>query len=254
MVIKSGLFFVALEIGCIGAGLLTYLVILILFDFIFNRALNKKFLLISFMSSLILIGAGIGLGAISLVQFEIKENDNYIETEFSQSMTDDMVIINNRNFYNSYIPIEYIASDNTDVKIVVEHSRYSVALLSSRTNNIILNVVDDRDLTMDLIRQIIDDINNKKIITYDNEFKIKVYTTEENIKIIKDNEAKYFDLMNAYEERINELNNLSYEKDEQIQELNNKLDELMQELKNNGYQITYDEYGNLEIIGNIELE
>ena len=60
--------------------------------------------------------------------------------------------------------------------------------------------------------------------------------------------------MNAYEERINELNNLSYEKDEQIQELNNKLDELMQELKNNGYQITYDEYGNLEIIGNIELE
>ncbi len=248
LVVKTGLFFVALEIGLIGAGLITYLIILILFDFVFNRDLSKKFLLIAFMSSLLFIGTGIGLGAVSLVQFDMKENDDYVKTQFNQSMNNDMVIVDRDYFFRSHTPIEYIASDNTDVKIIVEHSRYLEPSVLLTTDKVLLDIYDRPELTMDLVRQVIDDINNKKIVSYNSNVKIKVYSTEDNIKILKANEAKYFDLMNVYENRINELNDLNYEKDDQIRELNDQLDELKQELEFNGFHITYDEYGNSVLV------
>ena len=248
LVVKTGLFFIALEIGIIGAGLITYLIILILFDFIFNRDLSKKFLLIAFMISLLFIGTGIGLGAVSLVQFDMKENDDYIKTQFNQPMNNDMIIVDRDYFFRSHTPIEYIASDNTDVKIVVEHSRYLEPNVLLTTDKVLLDIYDRPELTMDLVRQVIDDINNKEIVSYNSNVKIKVYSTEENIKILKANEAKYFDLMNVYENRINELNDLNYEKDDQIRELNDELDELKQELEFNGFHITYDEYGNSVLV------
>ena len=241
LVIKSGLFFVALEVGLIGAGLLTYLLILIFFDFIFNRDLNKKFLLICFISSLILIGSGIGLGAVSLVQFDIKDSENYVKTQFNQPMKNDMVLVKQSFSSRLYSDIEYI-------QIVVEHSRYNNADLYIKLNSIVLGISDNQDFTMDLIRQIIDDINNKKIVTYKSDYKVKVYTTEENIKILKANEEKYYDLVESYEKRINELTDLTYEKDEEITELSEKLEELIQDLKYNGFNVTYDEYGNIVLV------
>ena len=254
LVIKTGLFFVALEIGLIGAGLLTYLVILIFFDFIFNRDINKKFLLISFVSSLLCIGVGIGLGAVSLVQFDIKENDDYTKSQFNQPMSNDLVIVDQHYYYDSHTPVEYIASDNTDVKIVVEHSRYMEANVYKKTDEALVWVYERQELTMDLIRELIDNINNKKIVTYNNDIKIKVYTTEENIKILKDNEAEYYDLMNDYIKRIDELNEEIDRSHTELTEVEDRFNSLKNYLKNNGYRVTYDEYGNLEIISNSNFE
>lgn len=254
LVIKTGLFFVALEIGLIGAGLLTYLVILIFFDFIFNRDINKKFLLISFVSSLLCIGVGIGLGAVSLVQFDIKENDDYTKSQFNQPMSNDLVIVDQHYYYDSHTPVEYIASDNTDVKIVVEHSRYMEANVYKKTDEALVWVYERQELTMDLIRELIDNINNKKIVTYNNDIKIKVYTTEENIKILKDNEAEYYDLMNDYIKRIDELNEEIDRSHTELTEVVDRFNSLKNYLKNNGYRVTYDEYGNLEIISNSNFE
>lgn len=250
LVIKTGLFFVALEIGFIGAGLLTYLIILILFDFIFNRDLSKKFLLISFISALIFIGSGIGLGAVSLVQFDIKDNNEYVTTQFNQPMKSDMIISDYRDYYRHRTPIEYIASDNTDVKIVVEHSRYMDANLYLTSDRALLEVYDKKDLTMDLVRQIIDDINNKKIISYSNNFKIKVYTTEENIKILKDNADTYYDLIQEYQTTIENLYEQKSEDETKIVDLEQQVETLKEYLNNTNYQVSYDENGNLVIINN----
>ena len=244
LVIKTGLFF----------GLLTYLVILIFFDFIFNRDINKKFLLISFVSSLLCIGVGIGLGAVSLIQFDIKENDDYTKSQFNQPMSNDLVIVDQHYYYDSHTPVEYIASDNTDVKIVVEHSRYMEANVYKKTDEALVWVYERQELTMDLIRELIDNINNKKIVTYNNDIKIKVYTTEENIKILKDNEAEYYDLMNDYIKRIDELNEEIDRSHTELTEVEDRFNSLKNYLKNNGYRVTYDEYGNLEIISNSNFE
>lgn len=240
LIIKSGLLFIAIELGILGCGLILYIILAVLFNFIFNRTSNKRSIFIMFISSLILISLGIGLGSISLLQYEVLEDNNYIETTYEMDMANDLVFIDS-NFYGNVSPFEYIVGDNDNVKIVVEHSKYVNTTLYDvgADNRKVLRVNTNYDFSVDLIRQIIRDINNKRIVTYDDYYKVKIYTNEENMQILINNYKN--DTSNIIVDLHKQLNKEVM----QNNNLHTTINILENYLKNNGYDISYDEEGNL---------
>lgn len=94
---------------------------------------------------------------------------------------------------------------------------------------------------MSVIRDIISDINNKQIIDYSN-YEINIYTTRENIAILKKNREDYFanQLQNTIDEMYEELyskENQIYELQEELRYKNTRIHELEEELNN--YTLDY---------------
>lgn len=242
LIIKSGLLFIAIELGLLGCVLILYLFIEIFFDFIFNRTSKKKVIFIIFIASLILISSGIGLGTISLLQYEVLDNTEYVNTTYEYDMKDDLVFMNHR-FYDKGVNIEYISSDISNVKVVIEHSKFTNVYLANGAidNTKYVYNYDTYDNYSSLFKQVIKDINDKKIVSYDNNYRVKIYANEDNIKKLIDN-YKQHDI-----NIINDLNVKIIEQSNENSKLNRRISELENYLNSEGYAVSYDEYGNLLI-------
>ena len=128
-------------------------------------------------------------------------------------MTEDLVV----DGYN----IEFVESKNEDVKIVMTTSEYNKLVRDhSHEKNayIYYQEFDDSDIES-IIRNTIDDINDKKIVLY-GESKITVYSTKENITKIKENVSKYYDgrVEAYYDEELEYYQNKVEELETQLEE------------------------------------
>ena len=135
------------------------------------------------------------------------------------------IILDNWNGY-----IEYIESSNNDIRIVYTHSKYlDVKLEKAYYDDCYhyFNTYINYDNEFDIIKNIIKDINDKKIIDY-TLYKITIYTNKENIDILKENIQEYYNkqeensiqtTINEYENIINKLNEETLEKNDEILEL-----------------------------------
>ena len=204
---RTGLFFIGLLISILSASVINIILILLLLNFVFNRKSNKKIMIWSFIISLITVGIGVGLLLIGTLQFKYIENDTEsLETKYIEY---DM---HNKLFIDNHYNIEYIPSDNTNLKIEYTiNKNYEVKVLDYSEN--IINLWPTCENPIEMIKETIENLNNRKIIPVDGNIEsIKVYTTLENINLLKQNKDNFYNeeirrqnMINSYEKRINEL-------------------------------------------------
>ena len=204
---RTGLFFIGLLISILSASVINIILILLLLNFVFNRKSNKKIMIWSFIISLITVGIGVGLLLIGTLQFKYIENDpESLETKYIEY---DM---HNKLFIDNHYNIEYIPSDNTNLKIEYTiNKNYEVKVLDYSEN--IINLWPTCENPIEMIKETFENLNNRKIIPVDGNIEsIKVYTTLENINLLKQNKDNFYNeeirrqnMINSYEKRINEL-------------------------------------------------
>ena len=211
--IQTGFLFIGNLIFTIGLIIINLLMLIINYNFIISKKNKKSRLGLAFVISLFLVGIGIGFISIGITNFNFindVNHESYIEDEMTLSMKDNLF------FEDYYGMIEYIESNNKDLKIIYKHSKYCDVVLSEYDYDYYYFYPSCNPNFFELIRNVIDDINNKKFINYEKN-KVYIYTSKENIQKIKDNRKAY--LINR-EEEINEHNELT----NKIAELNEKID------------------------------
>ena len=216
MFAKTGLMFIGILLILLAAIGLNFVVLRLLYAFIFNNKFSKILIgIISFLS-IFMIGAGIGLVILEIPEFEIvsvEDKTYFKDNEITIEMADDLVV----DGYN----IEFVESKNEDVKIVMTTSEYNKLVRDhSHEKNayIYYQEFDDSDIE-NIVRNTIDDINDKKIVLY-GESKITVYSTKENIDKIKENVSKYYDgrVEAYYDEELEYYQNKVEELETQLEE------------------------------------
>ena len=206
--IKTGLFFIGFVIAILSAAIINVIVILLLLNFVFNRKSDKKRMIWAFVISLVMFGIGIGLVLVGALDFEYIENDkDILKTEYIEfDMKDDLIV-------GYYIDeIEYIESNNSNIKIEYTLNNYC-NINHSISSDKVIHLWASCDNPIKLVKEVINSFNDKKIVSVNNELQdIKIYTTKENIEILKKNYKDYNDveiqtqnMINSYERRINEL-------------------------------------------------
>lgn len=205
--IKNLLFEIGLALCFLGIITVLIDIILLILNFIFNRKQNKRFVIYSFISSLIIAGIGAGICTYSLSSYSIIYNvqDNLVLRETYLDMKDNLYI-------DYFININYIEEKRDDIKVeykspdYVKYYAYSIS-----TGEIYLESDTDYIKSM---KYFIDNFNDKKIILdYDNFVNtINVYTSKTNIDKLKKNREiaeknSIQQNINEYESRINILEN-----------------------------------------------
>lgn len=94
-----------------------------------------------------------------------------------------------------YGGVEYIPSENEDIKIEIRHSNYVdwdlVKVEESANRYAIQSTLKDDISEMDMYRAVLNDIKDLKIVDYE-KAKVVVYTTEENLEKLRTNLQNYY--------------------------------------------------------------
>ena len=230
--IDTGLVFIGTLITLISAIVINLLLIYIIYSFIFNKKIKRNLSTLIFIVSIIVLSIGIGLTLIGIKDF------NIIHTNTKDFIKEEKVIMMNNDLllddYYFYLDIEYIENDSNEVKVICEHHKNFNCEINVINNRIYTNFYSKDMKIMDQLRQIISDINNKELIDYSN-YKIKVYTSKNNIEKLKSNIVNYINHqeeierqneINYYENMIQEQQNKIYELEEEIIEKDNLIEQL----------------------------
>lgn len=226
--VKTGMLFIGTILLLLSIITINILILILLYNFILSRKTKKDKLAISFILSIILIGVGIGLISISLTNFDvisINDSKNFVKKEVVIEMEEHL-------FIEDYMDnITYIESNNGNIRIeYTYHPSFDIELVKTSTGLYISHFIDEQNMN-ELLRNLIEDINNKKVVDYSN-FEVKIYTTKENIQKLNNNLKLYLDkkyeierqqLIDEYEKTINEL-------EEKLENKDNKIFELEEEL------------------------
>lgn len=247
LIVKTGILFLGAFITIISCIVINLIILYILYNFIFSKKVKKNKVALIFVSSIILIGLGTGFMTISIKDFNYISDINYkdfVTEEKVIDMRNDLII--DENYYGR---IEYVESDNSNIRIVCKHSKYYKFSLNNyyKENIMFINFYETDNSIMDRLRDSLEDLNNKEIVDY-SKSKIYIYTTKENIDKLKNNLKNYNEQerqnridkeIERYEEEISDLLNKQEEQQEtiynleqQITEKNEKITELENTIKN----------------------
>jgi len=191
MFINTGILFWGLIIGFLGGISIVLIILIVLYKFIVSCKINKRNLLFGIIISLILSSLGIGLGLIGISRFDyvdsIKEADTYHVINESFKMDDDIL------FINPYGDINYQVSDNLDIDIIIEKSNTHSVFIDNYWNSNVyyFSLYPDDVKMLENVRKVISDINDLKIVNYD-DFVVTIKSRQENIDKLKNNLEKYY--------------------------------------------------------------
>ena len=187
MLYKTGIFFIGLLLSILSSACIAIIILLLILNFIFNRKSNFKKMIISFITSLIVLGAGCGLIVLGTVNFDVvaPNDDMYKTEEFEYEMRDDFLI---STHYNSNI--EYVEEDRDNIRVDYYLLKYFD--VDSHMNDNVLVYWSYSDNPMKIAREVIKNANNRKLIPFDSSIeKITVYGSSSNIEKIKNNIEEY---------------------------------------------------------------
>lgn len=274
---KTGLVFVGTLLTLVAAIIINFIILQGLYNFIVSKKSHKSRMAILFLISLVLIGVGVSTFMIGATRFdytkEITEG-HIVKDTYLFEMTDDLVII---PWEYSYLDEpEYVEVDSGEVTVEIEHSKFYSTNISTEGNIIKLYGSNDETKYMELIRDIIDDVNNRKIRDIQYFADTKIYASKENIEKLKSNRENYKEvrkadeLNSAYQEieklkgEINTINNEKYsteniinEKDLQISSLEYMIEEKNAEVSRLQEELSIKEQENIvlqEKLANIANE
>ena len=187
LISKTGLFFVGILLCIISCMVLNYLVINVLFNFIISHKIKWKLLFIMFISSLFVLGSGIGMTTVGFTKFDLVEDYSVVDEKIIPMRED--YIVHDRYDGNE---LEYIESDNSDLRITVSHSKDMYSSIEVTDNYINAYAYSNYDNVFEVIRGQLDEINKMKIHNYDR-YKVTIYTTKENIETLKNNYNRFIE-------------------------------------------------------------
>lgn len=182
--LKYGVIFLTAIIGVLGLLGIAYIFIKLLYNFIFSRKQNFKRIFILFISSLILLGAGIGLTLGIYMTFD-EVNDLTKEFQMNQivhiEMTKDTVLNSNNIVYN-------IDDSVKDIRLESKYIKYSTSNPEGQVWYI--HSYQDTDRLLKLLAY---DVKNKNKRDYKKLFesKINVTVSKKNYDILKNNYSNY---------------------------------------------------------------
>ena len=226
LIAKTGLFFIGLLLTILSAIIISIIILLLLLNFIFNRKNDKKKMIWSFILSLITLGAGIGLTASSIINFDIDySGQTLLETKKLEFDMKDNYFFTNE--------VTYIEKDIKNIVIEYQINKYC-ELYQYENEGEGLSFGSDCSNPEKAIREVIKELNKKRIIGInDAPVDMKVYASKENINLLKKNLKKYFDKIDReqieadnYEERISSLEEELNEYREKVAEYEDRLAEL----------------------------
>ena len=169
---------------------ISILLLVLIFDFIFNRKPSKKSMIWGFILSVIVFGAGVGLTTLGSLSFNIIEaNPELLKTETVEYEMNDNTIIQERSVKDiSYIPEE---RDNIRVEYVFNKNGI---LYTNKTEENYISAWVDYENPIVFIREIIDMINKREISPlYSGVIEMKVYASESNIEKLNSNWNEYIE-------------------------------------------------------------
>lgn len=225
----KGVLYVSILIGIPFAILLLLVVLEVFFCFILNRKANEKRISILFLMSIIGLGSSFGIllldiSSISYVNEVPKQvkMDTLIE---EYEMTKDMYFL----FQDS---VEYIVDNKLENKVQIEVNYYKdyteVLLPPNVHSSVAYHEKPYVFINQHLISIIIDDLSHKKLYNYGylNEVTMKIYTSEKNIQILKENYQQEIERMNQDIEEQNYYLNVIEEYENTIQIIKKEKEEL----------------------------
>lgn len=187
--LKYGIIFFTAIIGILGLLGVSYIFIRLLYSFIFSRKQNFKRIFIIFISSLVLLGAGIGLTLGIYMTFD-EVNDLAKEFQTSQvvhiEMTKDTVLNSDNIVYNIDDSVKDIRLESKYVKCNTEKD----LLYNPKRQVWYIYSYQDTDRMLKLLAY---DVKNKNKRDYNKLFesKINVTVSKKNYDILIDNYSNY---------------------------------------------------------------
>ena len=193
LVAKTGLFFIGLLLSIIASILICVVVLVSIYNFVFNRQINKKRVIYSFVILLVVLGAGIGISTIGALKFEVIDEPEYKVVNREYEMKDSLVLYPGLGEEE----ITYVETNDNNVKV-----DYKVTKLSN-----VQDYFDEEDVIrayvylnnpVEVVKTIITNISNKKFVPIDSELdSVTIYSNKDNIKKLKENKYNY---NNSFEE------------------------------------------------------
>lgn len=228
--IKTGAVFIGGFLSLLAGIIINFIILEILYNFIVNKKCKKTRMAVLFITSLVIVGIGIGTIFIGLTQFEfIDEIDKDLKEEvYETEMTDNLSL----DYMCSNL--KYIETNSNKVKVVVKYSDYIDAKINNIDDTIDIDFQSNNKKISENIREIIKEINNKKIKNY-GKFEVYVYASKDNIKLMEQNRKRKYK-----EQEIEERNNT-------IEMLERKIEDLEIEVLNKDEKIN-----NLEELINVK--
>lgn len=227
--IKTKLLFVGILLIILACIAINLVILIKLYNFINSVKIKRGRLALIFIISIFTIGLGIGLISIGISKFTYIDDmttDYFMTEEAIIDMTDDLII------FDYFDDVEYVESDNKNIKIESTHSKYCKLHVSKDKKYVTIYNLYDSDSEYNIIYTIIEDINNRRLVNY-SKGKIKIYTTRENIQKLQKNLSNYNDeqyninrQISEYQDTINSLEDEIIEKDEKIRELEQEIENL----------------------------
>ena len=224
LICKTGLFFIGLLTTILSSSAIGIVILLLILNFVFNRTSDKKKMIWSFIISLITLGIGCGLIFIGTLSFDVSYDNEYMLKTVTKEydMKEDLIITNN------YGEIEYIETEDKNIKIEYQINKYCDIDDISNNNNITAWTYCENPIN--IVKEYIKNINDKKIIPINNTIeKMTIYTNKENIETLKNNKNNHINEIeknneiNLYEERINELKKENIVLKQEVEDLQQQL-------------------------------
>lgn len=234
LIAKSGFLFLGLLISLLGLIGINIVILELLYNFIVNRKLSKTRVFIVSILSIVILGLGIGTSVMSFNSFE------YLDEQDVDTIKDVYKVDMNNELYLGFHSVTYVEKDIKNIEIEIEHSKYFDVEFYEYENSIGSWSYSSFKGSMKLVKKIIKDINDKKIISYDDSYKVIVYANKENIEILKKNKTSRDSEIENYE-KIIENQSVQYN------ELSKKFDNLSDRLIEEGYYVVFDSNGNITI-------
>ena len=188
LVAKTGLFFIGLLLSIIASILICVVVLVPIYNFIFNRQINKKRVIYSFIVLLVFLGVGIGISTIGALNFKVIDESEYKVVNKEYEMKENLVLYPGLGDE----VITYVETSDNTVKVDYKVTKLSEVQDYSDVDDVI-RVYVYLNNPVDVVKTIIKNLSNKKIVRIDSELdNITIYSNKDNIKKLKENKENYY--------------------------------------------------------------
>lgn len=234
----KGIVSIGLIICIISLILLNILLLYIAYYFIASKKIKIKFVFLTFIIGLVILGSscGIMIGELSKYEIldELPESAVMTSKNYEYDMTEELFL--DTRVYSYYSNIEYKIDNTLGNKVLINleyYDKYVNYEIKENKPYLYVSLVDSN--YTNLFNEVVDYLKNKKIYNYDkyNRQNVIITTSEENIKKMKENEKLYYDKIHR-EDYYNMRENLREEVQEQYQL---KLEEYQEQIENLEEQI-----------------
>ena len=216
----SNAIFIGSTIATLALLIINVIILMLIIGFIFDKKYNYKILLITFLTSIIVSGIGIGIFALGIKDFKIVDNMDGILNLKNHSeeinYKDNMLITNSDSYYLNTSYKYEIDNNMEDDKIKISGIYDDKYLKMDKDSRIeykmnVLTIYGHQESSVNLISQVIKDLKNNIIRSYDfGYFDLKITANENTINKLMDNLRKLYNFDYKKENNIYEVYNLEY--------------------------------------------